>query len=93
MFPTQKFVVFVALAVSLRLGADFARSLCIPHTYVAHCSISLGGCLITFRNFLSHDVLHDDFDGLLIMNILNVVLWYTRLVIDAPALLFCSRKE
>lgn len=55
-------------------------------------------CCFTFAFFsisfsTTSDTLYNDFDGFLIMNILSIAVWYTRIAIDAPVLLPRSSKE
>lgn len=93
---TQKFVIpFVVLAYSRRGWSQY-RSLVLISDWLAAACL-WGGCFIC--SFLSAfplsrtTTLYDNLNGLLIMDILSLASRYTRIVIDAPALFPCYRKD
>lgn len=91
--PHPKVCFLSSLRRSLVMRAALARS---PRTYIAFAArywvdvLYYMGFGIFF--FTTNDVLYDDLNGPLIMDILSLAFWYTRVACDAPLPFPCSRK-
>jgi hypothetical protein len=78
----EKFVSFRRFGEhSLRLEAGSACSQRILH--ICRLWVVVSYCFFGASFLTSNDVLWDDSDGLIIIDILNIAFWYTRIAIDA----------